>query len=231
MAAKPFSTEGWHSSGTGMIFHGPEGHWGQVVFRDPYVSHLFGDRLHMSFFAGSLSPYLMRWVNKLDPDRSPHPNFVAAHTQLLWAAPVAYTRESHAPPPPLGLDDPPTQMDEAVLLCTETAPSWLADAMAVVMPRTQALCSDVAIREWLLERNPPAHARSFDLRYAVLLTRHLGLEGELSELLERARQARDDEHTRLRARGLLPRDSDRSTRFPQSWSHKRFLRFLKETPP
>jgi len=77
-----------------------------------------------------------------------------------------------------------------------------------------------------------AGSSSFTLRYACLLARHLGADaGQLDVLLARAEQARSAEQERTAAMGLPVLDQDRQSRYPQSWSHRRFVRFLDETPP
>ncbi|HEY5454048.1 MAG TPA: hypothetical protein VIJ96_01115 [Acidothermaceae bacterium] len=35
VAGKVFATDGWHLTNTGLIYHGPEGHWGTSSFESP----------------------------------------------------------------------------------------------------------------------------------------------------------------------------------------------------
>jgi hypothetical protein len=105
----------------------------------------------------------------------------------------------------------------------DTAATWLDGALAKLAPATLALSSNRAIYEWL-----SAQPGSFSLRYAYLLARHLGLDGDLTALGERARKASDDERRRSQVRDWTW--ADRQTTYPQDWSHERFMRFVESTP-
>ncbi len=58
-----------------------------------------------------------------------------------------------------------------------------------------------------------------------------GPRAELGALLAAAERAWLAEQERLRAMGLPQVDQDRQTTYPQSWSHRRFVRLLDETVP
>jgi hypothetical protein len=70
------------------------------------------------------------------------------------------------------------------------------------------------------------------MRDAALLTRRLGEPDRLAEILAiaEALHARDVERSPRSADRLrLLGDPDDQTKYPQDWSHARFLRFMQET--
>ena len=183
--------------------------------------------LEMGLTAGTCAPYLMRVVNKLDPSKPPTPNFVAAHTQVCWHAPVWFARAARAAPPAFTTPEAPfTAPFTGNHYCVDvgTAPTWLAGAVAQLAPATEALSSSRAIYEWFSTQHG-----SSSLRDAYLLARHLELESDLVSLEERARKASEAE------RRSSPRSdwtsADHQTTYPQDWSHERFMRFVESTPP
>ena len=237
-AATAHLDQGWTLRGTGLVLHAPDGCWGQIVFSGasreqteprPWTVPEHKDVvaewpiLEMGLTAGTCAPYLMRVVNKLDASKPPPPNFVAAHTQVCWHAPVWFARAARVAPPPF-------EIPEGILIANQfcidgdTAANWLADAVAKLAPATEALSSNRAIYEWLSMQHG-----SFPLRDAYLLARHLGLESDLASLGERARKASEEERRRSPRRDW--RSADRQTIYPQDWSHERFMRFVGTTPP
>ena len=170
--------------------------------------------LEMSLTAGTCAPYLMRVVNKLDSAKPPPPNFVAAHTSVCWYAPLRLARAVQVPPSPFEI---PTGHWTDVRYCLDVdiAVPWLAAALAKLAPATRALSSNRAIYDRL-----SAQENFFSLRYAYLLARHLGLDGDLGPLEVRARKATPSRGT----------SADRQTTYPQDWSHEHFMRFVENTP-
>ena len=215
--------------GAGLVLHASDGCWGQIVFSgasrersEPLFENANGyddsaveyPILEMSLTAGTCAPYLMQVVNKLDPAKPPPPNFVAAHTSVCWYAPLRFARAVQVPPSPFEI---PTGhwTDDRYCLDVDTAVPWLAAALAKLASATQALSSNRAIYDRL-----SAQENFFSLRYAYLLARHLGLDGDLGPLEVRARKATPSRGT----------SADRQTTYPQDWSHERFMRFVENTP-
>jgi hypothetical protein len=235
-AAAAHLTEGWALRGAGLVLHAPDGCWGQIVFSgasrersEPLLENYNGyddsavafPILEMSLTAGTCAPYLMRVVNRLDPSKPPPPNFVAAHTRVCWYAPLRFARSVRVTPSPFEI---PTGVwtDDRYCIEAETATPWLAAALAKLAPATRALTSNRAIYDRL-----GAEENFFSLRYAYLLARHLGLDGDLGPLEERARNA---EARARKAAVSRAASADRQTRYPQDWSHERFMRFVEATP-
>jgi hypothetical protein len=221
-AARPYQSEGWRVRGAGLVLHAGDGCWGQIVFSGASRK---GDRpLSMGLTAGTCAPYLMKVVNKLDAAKPPTRNFVAAHTRVMWMVGVVFAQTGS--PVAASFDLARRQGDPAVELTPETAGAWLADAFSLLVPATQALCSNAAIYDWLTA--PRERDSSFNVRYALLLGRHLGLDSDLPELERRA------ESLYLREFGLRDerdtRAADRQKNYPQDWSHQRFMRFLESVP-
>lgn len=222
-AGRPFRGRGWKVADGGLSRRDEDGAWAQIAIRTGPGA----DALDVRLTAGALSAYLMQVVNALDPDRPPPPTFVAAHVQILWDFELGFGPAWTTPPLPLALPQPP-YAQSGIVLGEATAAPWLAHAFDLLAAELEPLCSDLAIRDRLLR---VAGARDFiDLRYAALLTRHLGRLDELEEILERARLARQASMDDLRSMGLEAKDRDRSTRYPQDWSHARFLKFLDAAP-
>ncbi len=223
-AARPFRGRGWQVRSNNLAIRGADGAWGQIVVT---AEGRRGPQLVAGLYAGTVSAYLMKVVNQLDPEKVPPPAFVGAHTRVLWQAQIRFDPAASEPPPPLTLPQPSNQ-EIGVVLGRTTASDWLAAAFAEVVPSVEGLCSDLAIRDWLLDDAGPTG--TFDLRYAALLTRHLGLDDEVDAILRRAEAAEVERDRWWRAQGIEPIKQDRSTRYPQSWSHRRFLRFFEAAP-
>jgi hypothetical protein len=226
LAAKPYAHGGWHLASSGLIYRGQQGHWSHVVFRQPYMT---GGTLEVSLWAGTLSPYLMRVVNRIDPNRPPSTHYLGAQAPLAYDYRIGFSAEDLPAPPPFEPDVPLIRRVRPVL-SPSTAVTWLGELFALLVPRLTALSSDEAMRQWLIRRADEGLGNAFGLRMAILLTRHLSHEEEIPALLERAEREREAEIRRLEDRGLTFRNHDRSINFPQFWSHRRFLRFLDETP-
>jgi hypothetical protein len=202
------------------VFRGPDGHWGHIVFR----ADGWRRPLPVQIFAGNLSPYLLRVYNRVNPDR-PSNDMVAANIAILWQYEIGYDEASADHPARFSLDKR-AHAEPGIVLGRSTAAGWLDDALAQLVPVVQGLCSDRAIRDWLLENE--GHKAS-SLHEAVLLTRHLGLHDEVPDLLARAERVRAEEDARSLANGRKPVRVHRGMSYPQFWTHRRFLRFLEET--
>lgn len=215
----------WTTTSGGLQLHTGGGMWGQVVLRDPRVHP---DHVTLGIFAGSLHPYLMQVVNKLDPAKPPPPAFVAANGLAVWDLAVGFAGDAASGPPAPYDDTRPADPDwwHHPILTEATAEAWLADALTRIVPATEVLCTEDGLLAHL-----GRSSSSFQLRSAGLLARHLGRDAELAALLAAAERAWLAEQERLREMGLPPVDQDRQTTYPQSWSHRRFLRFLDETAP
>jgi hypothetical protein len=223
----------WRAGSSGAFVHTSSGHWGQVAFRvEPDFRPLY-----VTCTAGVLSPYLMRVINRLNPERYPPPDFIAAHAQTEWFQGVRFD-EAHSGDPesadPRVADpcaDDVGQSASDVLLGPGCAPAWVEHRIKHLISRTTPLLSDLALRDWQLEKRWPdgdrwpAGARR-NLRYAILLTRHLGLTDELPRLLaldeiefERNRQSRPIDPS-------IQAHFDRKRSFDPMWSHVRFAKWL-----
>jgi hypothetical protein len=221
-AGRPVRTGAWRLTGSGMTHHVPGGCWGQIVFREPYMS---GEALILRLFAGSLHPHLMRWVNDIAPDKSPPNQFVVAHAHILWSFEIEYVADSQGTPEPLALPQP-SHHPTRPRLGAATVEGWITDAYRLLMPEVERLCTDEGLLAHLMRVDPQREVENyFILRYAALLARHMGRTDVLPAVLERAERAAEAAHERM-----FLKYRDRSTRYPQDWSHKRFLRFLAETP-
>src|SRR5262249_9515258 len=131
----------------------------------------------------------------LDPARYPPPGFIANHTQTAWQVPVRFDPEATAVPDPVNwayraplLRRPPTPSQH--VLGPRTAGPWLEAVLEALVPETGALCSALAIRDWLIDEELAAathlHRGADHYRQAALLTRHLGRTDELDPILARA---------------------------------------------
>jgi len=220
--------------GAGLVLHTPDGCWGQIAFSgasrertEPYYDHsaAYDDSamefpmLELRLTAGTCEPYLMRVVNELDPSKPPPAGFVAAHAWVCWYAPVRFARAVQVTPSPFEIP-PGVWTDDRYCIDADTAAPWLGAALAKLAPATRALTSTRAVYDRLSTQE-----NFVSLRHAYLLARHLGLDGDLAPLEERARKA--EEHARERAGS---RTSDLQTTYPQDWSHERFMRFVENTP-
>ena len=121
-AASAHLEQGWTLRGASLVLHAPDGCWGQIVFSGasreqaeprPWTAPEHKDLvaewpiLEMGLTAGTCAPYLMRIVNKLDPSKPPTRNFVAAHTQVCWHAPVWFAQAARVAPPPFKTPEAP----------------------------------------------------------------------------------------------------------------------------
>ncbi len=215
---------GWRVRGTGLVYRGDDGCWGQVVFQG--ATRIQTPRVDLALTAGTCSPYLMR-VFDHDPSKPPSRRGVAAHTQLVLGVPVSY--RPTGPPIPESFRFEPLVLDlnhPWVELTPDTAPGWLDNTFARLVPATQALCSNAAIYEWLVA--PRKWETVMNLRLALLLGRHLGFDAKTRDLEQRAERldqrdhgTRDDKATQA---------ANRTSRIFE-WSHERFMQFLAATAP
>lgn len=217
-----YRSSGWKVGTRRLVFRGVDGNWGHIVFQ----SDGWRRPLPVQIFAGNLSPYLLRVYHRVNPDR-PSNDMIAAHIAILWQYQFGYDEASTDRPVRFSLDER-QYADPGIVLGRSTAADWLDDALAQLVPVVQALCSDRAMRDWLLENR---RDRASSLHLAVLLTRHLGLDNEVPDLLALAERARADEDARAIAMGHKPVRVHRGMSYPQFWTHPRFLRFLEETEP
>jgi hypothetical protein len=220
-AARPYRERGWVATGGRLIRQAPTGYWSDLEFRVRRAT----TPTDVEIFATISSPYLLRVYEGLDPDRRPA-SLSGGHVQLLWQVFVTYDVEALDPPSPLPIPIPTTTRDETgIVLGAATASAWLSDAIGRLVEACEGLSSDGAMRDWLLEHRAD---RRDALRYAALLTRHLGEDDRLSEVLEKTRLVTDALDASLMNRDdpIPARDRGRDPRF---WSHKRFLKFLAET--
>jgi hypothetical protein len=178
-------------------------------------------------YAGTLSAYLLKVVDGCDPEKVPPPRITALHTWIVWQWIMLFDPSETAPQPPFRLPVGPNE-DTGLTLGDATAPSWLRDAMAVLVGPVKELCSDLAIRDWLVEH--AGETNSWNLRQAALLTRHLGRDAEVPDLLARAQAAEVLVDRSLEADGLMPGHPDRTAHDPMMWSHERFMKFFNATP-
>jgi hypothetical protein len=230
-AAAEYRPAGWRLRGTGLVLRALDGAWGQIVFaqasrektgpRHPWDTEPDAEwpTLEMRLSAGACAPYLMRIVNHLEASRPPPASWATAHTRVCSVVPVCFARVVRVGPRPLEMPPPWGPTGGRYYIDADTAAAWLADALAKLVPATQALTSNQAIYEWL-----SAKQDSWSLRYAILLARHLGLDDDLAPLEERARNA-------FEAMGIADQESaDRQSDYPQSWSHERFMGFVERAP-
>jgi hypothetical protein len=219
--------EGWVTRGGGIIRHHDNGYWAQVVFFGASRKH---DPLELGLIAGVCSPYLLRVVNKQDPTKPPAASFTAAHASVVWNMLMTFSETESEFAEPLEIPEVPGERPlERLTLGPNTAPSWIEDAFLKLTPRVDSLCSDEALRDHILD-GPNG---SFSLRYAALLTRRLGEEERLEQVLAMAEAAAHREEERaIREIGHPVGGAmrDRQETYPQDWSHERFLRFMAETP-
>jgi hypothetical protein len=239
-SARPFATGGWKvGSAASLSLHGPEGHWGMVTFRTYLAAE--PEALPVELLAGSLSPYLMVVVNQLDPARYPPPDFIANHTQTAWQVPILFTPNATEQPPPFDRSarfphltaDPQPPLRYG--LGAETAGAWLSDLFALLVPETGGLCTDLSIRDWLIDDQRAERGRyrltSLHARQAALLTRHLGLVDELDASLSRAETMKADEDARAKAGGYYRNWDRHRTHYKHNWSHEKWLRWFNEITP
>lgn len=216
--ARPFETTAWKVRSSALRLHGPAGHWGEIVFR----SEVHGRPLPVDMYAGVLSPYLMR-INRLDPEKPPPP--LRFDVTLAWQVGIEYAASENQEPPALDLSDR-YWPERPIIIGHKTAPAWLSATLSSLVAMIEPLCSDLAMRDWLVEMES---SRPDSVRDAALLTRHLGLDDQLPALIELAERAQEGVDRRLRLDGQRVSYQDRG-RNRMMWSHRRFLKFLGEAP-
>ena len=217
-ASKPIVLRGWHLSGSRLIHHAESGHWADItidVRPGPPPVLLF-------LFAVVSSPYLLRVFEQRDPEQRPE-KFSGGHATLLWQVSVEYDPEATKRPRPLRIPQPPHH-ETGIVLGQDNAQVWLTDALGRLATTMEALCSDRALRDWLLDQ-PRGSVAS--LRHAMLLSRHLGDLAGHPDLVERTRIATEARDRAMMAKRPPIPNRDRG-RDPLFWSHPRFLRFLRE---
>jgi hypothetical protein len=229
-AGKPFLQGPWRMGSTGLVCHTESGHWGHVVFRQAQMERRPGfpsGALVTHLTAGAISPYLFEHVNRKDPTRPPPAGWEALHAMTGHQNQVSFSVESDLAELSWDPDLTTGQRNTTTwpVLGPESTGPWLAGVFEDLVPKTEAMCSDAAIRAYQLQQadrlERDGHTAVGALRDAVLLTWHLGLDGELPALLERAQAAR--------AASPLP-TSPRGSRNTMQWSHKAFVAFLNELP-
>jgi hypothetical protein len=216
-AAKPLVARGWHRTETRLLFDAPNGYWADIKFDvRPGPAPVL-----VRFFAVVGSPYLARTYDGGD-GRRPR-GFGSAHATLLWQALIHYDPRWTRRPGHLRLPLYSAQQGE-IVFGDDHARAWLGSELGDLATTMEHLCSDRAMRDWLVERGLSAVV---PLRYAVLLSHHLGDLDRQTDLLERLRLESDASHASLLAMDPpIPRN-DRG-RDPLFWSHKRFMRFVAE---
>jgi hypothetical protein len=218
LATKPLLRRGWRRTGNRMVFDAPSGHWADIMIDigtgpAPVESFLFAE-------VGS--PYLLRAYGS--DGRRPR-TFGSGHLLLLWQVSVGYDPASAALLKRLTLPQRPYE-DSRVVLGSDNAQAWLSELFERLATTMEGLCSDGAMRDWLAEG---AFTNLNDLRFAVLLSHHLGDLDRRPELVERARRVSDEHDARMMAKvPPIPRN-DRG-RDPRFWSHSRFMRFVATLP-
>ena len=216
IATKPLLARGWRRTGNRVVFEAPSGHWADIkidVGTGPAPVTFF-------LFAGVGSPYLLR-VNGGDgvrPRRS-----TPAHLLLLWQVVINYDPEAAGEPRRLAIPQRPYAMT-GIVLGRASGQGWLTQLVERLATTMESLCSDRAMRDWLIEHGGSAVG---PLRDAVLLSRGLGDLDRQSNLLERTRRETEASRARLMAQDPLHRTNDRG-RDPLFWSHDRFMRFVNE---
>src|SRR5206468_3561278 len=117
----------------------------------------------------------------------------------------------------------------------DSVESWIESYLATVVPEVVGLCSDQALRVWLLDEGRAERdgrrLTSNHLRRAALLTRHLGLENEVPTVLALAQAKWLEERARAPIEPALQARFDRTkSRYPAFWSHERWLRWFDGAP-
>lgn len=221
-ASEPLRINGWQIRASSIVRRSAEGNWAWVqVETDAWATPL-----NFIMTAGATSRYLSAVLGQADPDKPPS-RHSPVHLSLLAPYGFAFTPDRAAPaPPPLEL---PWQSSESsgVVLTPATAGGWFRTTLSMLADELRKCSDDLAMRDRLI-----ATANEFNdesLRYAALLTRHLGRDRELPEILERASAARDALDQSSLAAGLSPEPRDRSRQLVD-WSHRRFVRFLDTAP-
>jgi hypothetical protein len=219
---------GWRAGTSGAFIHTDDHHWGQVAFRfEPAKNQTF------ALTAGALSPYLMRLINRLDPARNPPPDFIAASGQTEWFQPINYRADydGDADCEDPRVADPCTdfvgQMAPSVTLGPRCADAWVEARVHHLVQSTQPLLTDQGLRDWILQERRRRSIYRPDLRYAIILTKHLGLDDELPALMKQDRELH--EQAMLNERSQQHQQAwDRKRNYNSLWSHERFARWLNE---
>jgi hypothetical protein len=216
-ASRPLRARGWHLSGNRLTLHAATGHWADMT-----IDFRAGAPPAPIFlFAAVSSPYLMRTYDHADPER--RPRSLGGHASLLWQVWVKYDPAATKRPKPLKIPQPYDALT-GIVLGQSNAAAWFDDTLGRLAETMEGLCSDRAIRDWLLEF---AAENLRALRYAVLLTRHLGDVDRLPDVLEQARILNEALDAAMLAQRPPISTRDRG-RDPLFWSHARFLRFLDD---
>jgi hypothetical protein len=214
-AAKPLVARGWHRTETRLLFDAPNGYWADIKFNiRPGPAPVL-----ILLFAVVGSPYLARTYDGGDGRRAR--GFSSAHATLLWQAWIRYDPSSTKRPGRLVLPRYSRQQG-AIVFGGDGAQAWLVSELGDLATTMEHLCSDRTMRDWLVHHGLSAVV---PLRYAVLLSHHLGDLDRQTELLERLKAESDAIDA-----GLLgpPTPHNDRGRDPLFWSHKRFMRFVSE---
>jgi len=215
-AAKPIAARGWHRTETRLVFDAPNGYWADIKFDvRPGPAPL------VRIFAVVGSPYLSRVYDGGD-GRRPR-GWGQGHATLLWQVLIRYDPGSSKLPRRLRLPEESNQQGQ-IVLGRDNAQAWLVSELGNLATMMERLCSDRTMRDWLVNDGLSAVG---PLRYAVLLSHHLGDLDRQTDLLERLRGETDASDASLLDKDLPIRRSDRG-RDPLYWSHKRFMRFVAE---
>ena len=178
----------------------------------------------VSLFAGVASPYLLRVVNRRDPSRRPPVGY--SHVILLWQAELEYDDAFAKEPAPLTIQQA-EWVSTGIVLGPAHAVAWFQYLFRQLTVAMSALMSERAIRDRLVQSG---ETDFLNLRYAALLTRHLGLQSELPEILDRAHRA-SAMFESVQAAGESPAERDDRDSNMIMWTHERFIRFLASAPP
>ena len=102
--------------------------------------------------------------------------------------------------------------------------NWLQPALAWLADECDQLCSDRALYQRLVQDGGTG-----ELRNAAILAHHMGDDDVLAETLKAAKAAYELDIVRRREHwsDFQPGRRDRQTRYPQDWSHQRFLQSLE----
>jgi hypothetical protein len=217
-ASRPLRARGWHLGGSRLTFRSESGHWADIT-----IDFQAGAPPAAIFlFASVSSPYLLRAWDGRDPDRRPR-RLSGGHVSLLWQVWIDYDPASTKRPKLLKIPQR-YYAKPGIVIGATTASAWLEDTLRRLADAMEGLCSDQAIRDWLLEFQS---ANPFALRHAVLLTRHAGDVDHLPAVLEQTSIATEALDAKMVAEQPPIPNRDRGKN-PLFWSHKRFLRFLDE---
>jgi hypothetical protein len=245
-ACRAEAPDDWKKTESGIYHHGSAGHWSRFDIRieshdtvAPFLKALTNRMGPMEQFAadsianapalvrlhaGVASPYLLKVVNRLEPDRLPRPGY--DHAIVLNQVEVRFDLGSTSKPRSLMPPEVPLS-DSEIVLGPASVTDWFREALGLIVPRLAALESDQAVLHHLLTNAGPIDDLS--LRYAALIARHVGLTTELPAILARAAGASEtaDSGQRSVLGGLLRNDRDPNMLM---WTHERFVSFLESAP-